>query len=270
MYLPFNFIPFEINHVLNLCLLFSTISVLVVCLENLYTWQSLKKSGILDGVGIMSQKKTDLIYSHQVSLFILILKTCISLYLIFDIMIYAHYSVIALILMSLSFFYSFKKNANGNDGSDQLNYLIFFVISLASLINTKHADLSAIFFIATQSILSYVIAGISKLCGKDWRNGSALPKIIRTRIYGAYSLYLIFNRFKRFSVYACKYTILWECLFFLVLYPPLTMIFLLNALIFHLLNGLIMGLNHFTFSFVATYPAILFTVQFIWGSSYVC
>jgi hypothetical protein len=58
-----------------------------------------------------------------------------------------------------------------------------------------------------------------------------------------------------------------ECLFPLALVLPLPMrLGLLAAgLLFHLLNGLFMGLNTFFWSFTATYPAILYCAASLEG-----
>jgi hypothetical protein len=53
--------------------------------------------------------------------------------------------------------------------------------------------------------------------------------------------------------------ILTECLFAVALLTPfpITLAILIGGAAFHIMSGLVMGLNTFIWSFVATYPAIL-------------
>jgi uncharacterized membrane protein (DUF485 family) len=55
----------------------------------------------------------------------------------------------------------------------------------------------------------------------------------------------------------------WECAFPLVLVLPAPFAYVMLALgvLFHVTNAVVMGLNTFVWSFVATYPAVIWVVQ---------
>ncbi|MFD0430848.1 hypothetical protein ACFQ60_36745 [Streptomyces zhihengii] len=72
----------------------------------------------------------------------------------------------------------------GTDGSDQASNLVQTATGLARLAPSPAAQDALVWYVAIQSNLSYVVSGWIKLLGKDWRTGSALTGVLRTRTYG--------------------------------------------------------------------------------------
>lgn len=149
----------------------------------------------------------------------------------------------------------------GMDGSDQMATQVLGALFLGSAAGTPAAMAAALVFIALQACLSYFTSGVAKVLSPAWRQGDAVFRIFNTRTYG----YLPAARFLAAHPAATRVAgwgaVAMECAFPLVLVVgwPYALVFLLWGATFHLMNALVMGLNSFLWSFVATYPAIVYT-----------
>ncbi len=149
----------------------------------------------------------------------------------------------------------------GSDGSDQMNSLILITICLcASPFTSEGLLVIGCMFIAAQSCLSYFVAGASKLFSKEWRNGSAVREIFKTRTYGSEKVYRYIKNKRGLNFFLCWSVIIAELSFPLVLFLPIEwgIYFLAWGLVFHLINSIVMGLNTFLWAFLASYPSIVF------------
>jgi hypothetical protein len=152
------------------------------------------------------------------------------------------------------------RSSYGHDGADQLLVATFFAVALSQLRGAGHAVEIALWFIALLSCLSYLSAGVSKLLSPMWRNGTALPGILATDIYGHPFARLVIQSLPMNGRIACWTVIIFECAFPLVLlgWVPLTISLIIVGLTFHLSTAIFMHLNSFLWAFCATYPAVLF------------
>jgi hypothetical protein len=154
------------------------------------------------------------------------------------------------------------RNIVGSDGSDQMNTIIYIPLLIAYFFDDPFTSKLCLIFIAAQSIISYVIAGVAKLISTKWRSGVAIPQIMNTRSYGHPGIAeYLFKSSQPFKYVLSWFVMLFETFFFLVVFLPYPFffIFLIGGLLFHIYNGIMMGLNNFFWSFTATYPAIIFT-----------
>ncbi|SNZ06823.1 hypothetical protein SAMN06269185_1299 [Natronoarchaeum philippinense] len=121
-------------------------------------------------------------------------------------------------------------------------------------------QLAGLLFIAVQSILSYLIAGLSKLVSTEWRDGSAIVVVFSTRVWGHGGIYNLANDHPRLSQLLSVSVIAFESLFPLVLIvdPVWTLGFFVAGFVFHLATALFMRLNGFLIAFPATYPAVFY------------
>jgi hypothetical protein len=168
--------------------------------------------------------------------------------------------IVALALLSGLFI---LRTPYGHDGADQLTWIIISGLAIVSIAPTVAVMTTYLWFVALQSCLAYGTAGIAKACAKGWRDGSYLVGILATRTYGHARFANVLRDRRQLAKWVSCMLILWECLFPLVLIAP-TALFpaIIGAgVLFHVLNGLIMGLNTFLWSFIATYPAIYFCVR---------
>jgi hypothetical protein len=113
--------------------------------------------------------------------------------------------------------------------------------------------------IAGQLILSYSIAGFSKLISPTWRRGDALPGVMSGYTYGHAISSAVANRHRILSLAICWILMVGETSFPLsVLMPKWVLWSALAAFtLFHISGAVLMGLNTFIWSFVASYPSLL-------------
>ncbi|HZH79609.1 MAG TPA: hypothetical protein VEY88_26545 [Archangium sp.] len=149
----------------------------------------------------------------------------------------------------------------GQDGSDQLLRMLFIVLLLVSFFPGDEAvGKAGLWFVALQSTLAYFAAGVMKTFGPAWRNGDAVFLVLNTPTFGMRQAALLLRERRPIARVLTWSTVAMECLFPLALIagPRAALVFLAWGFTFHLANAVLMGLNSFLFTFVATYPAILF------------
>src|SRR5262249_20400054 len=108
----------------------------------------------------------------------------------------------------------------GLEGSDQMTMVLLVLSWVAAVYPTEPVRVVALGFIAVQSCLSCFIAGVSKLRGPAWRNGTAVRDVLRTRHSGHPWLWGLFNRSPRLTRTVTYSVILFECVFPIVLLLP--------------------------------------------------
>ncbi len=173
------------------------------------------------------------------------------------------HSWLAPCFLSLTGLYINYRTYYGLEGSDQMMNTVCISLSLGLLAQSERGLVLALYFIAAQSVLSYLVAGVSKLCGRLWRNGQAVRLIVNTRSFG----HPYFSRFldqRQILGSCCTFSVLFiECTFplSLVLPAPLAFAMIVLVTVMHLLNCVVLGFNVFLWAFLATYPAILFTAE---------
>ncbi len=160
----------------------------------------------------------------------------------------------------------FVRHPIGLSGSFDISLVTGAGLLVAALfVHNSIVQRAAIAFIAAQTILAYLLAGLAKATSPEWRNGEAIEQIFRTKTWGHASIHSIVNRFPR-TKFGLAWTVIgFEVLFVLVLFvqPSLLLGILATAVVFHLSVAVFMGINSFVFSFTATYPAIYATNQFV-------
>ncbi|HEY0758936.1 MAG TPA: hypothetical protein VGD59_06745 [Acidisarcina sp.] len=148
----------------------------------------------------------------------------------------------------------------GQDGADQMTVIIFIGAGLTLLGREPWVIKVYLWFLALQVCLSYGTAGVAKATAAGWLDGSFLVGIAASQLYGhpragqALSVRPVLSRAISRSI------VVWETAFPLVLITPrpLAYVIVATGVLFHLSNGVLMGLNNFLWLFVATYPALLY------------
>ncbi|GAA3050529.1 hypothetical protein FHS39_000953 [Streptomyces olivoverticillatus] len=156
----------------------------------------------------------------------------------------------------------------GNDGADQMTVLVFGSAALARLAGTPLAAQAALWFLAAQTCLSYLTAGIAKSSARMWRDGTAIRGIFRTVVYGHARAGAYVARHPGLATAAGWSVIVTECAFVAVFVTPSPYVYVILAggLGFHLASAVLMGLNTFTWAFGATYPALIFCASLSAGA----
>lgn len=146
-----------------------------------------------------------------------------------------------------------------NGGSDAMTFVILGASLLALIFPDRPLVQSAcLWYIGIQVILSYFIAGITKVRHREWWNGNALWDVIKK------SNYAVAPHFRekfdmKHAVVLAPLTVGFELLApFCLLSTKMTVIYLSLAMIFHIGNFFVLGLNRFVFAWLASYPAVHF------------
>lgn len=153
------------------------------------------------------------------------------------------------------------RHAFGRDGSDQMLVIVFSGLSMYFVL-TERFRIYALLFVALEVTLSYVVSGYAKLVSPIWRQGEAIIGVLGTRCYGApRELRAPVARYLPcISKAMCWFVILFECAFPALWFAPkpVVVVLLLMGVSFHAGVAVLMGLNVFFWSFLATYPAVWF------------
>ncbi len=190
--------------------------------------------------------------------FFLLLQFCSALALLVSVdFASVHFALMLCFATTLLIAARFRGTFNG--GSDYMTSALLAALTLCS-IAPRCAKL-ALTYIAVQSLLSYTVAGWSKLKFRGWRNGEQLRVILTASNYPVPKG--LANMVERQS--ATRLTILsvivlvFECSFPLALYGPRTCLaFLAAALSFQIAFAVVFGLNRFWLAWLASYPALFY------------
>jgi hypothetical protein len=166
-------------------------------------------------------------------------------------------------LAGLVFLFSLGQSARthyGLDGADQMTNVTFLPLALAHAIQSEVVMEACLWFLALQSCLSYLTAGLAKAVSTAWRSEAALIGIFGTGIYGNESVAKFLRERPVFTKWLSRFITIGEVAFPLVMIlpPPFNWLILIGGVAFHAASAFVMGLNTFFWSFTATYPAILF------------
>ncbi|EPP2133214.1 hypothetical protein ACUNB3_001131 [Vibrio alginolyticus] len=160
----------------------------------------------------------------------------------------------------------------GDDGSDQMLSICLGALLFTSIFNTnENIKVLCLGFVAAQLALSYFSSGAAKLFGKEWRNGTALSKVLSHYSYGNENLSNILSQHPLVGKFASYGVMVFQLSFplYFVLPYDLAVIYLIMGFFFHFSIACIMRLNGFLFTFCAGYPALIYMYFFIHqGSSF--
>jgi hypothetical protein len=188
----------------------------------------------------------------------------VSIQLIAGVLIVSHLftnlSLPLVLVILLIHLLSHLRNQYGLDGSDQMQVIIFASLVAFYASPSLIVKQFSIFFICFQVLLSYFTSGFAKLVSPVWRNGTAISGILNTVSYGIKPIAKILVTNPTLSKLICWSVITFECAFPVLVFTGVkpTIIFIITGIVFHLSIAVFMRLNAFFWSFVATYPAVLF------------
>ncbi len=159
------------------------------------------------------------------------------------------------------------RNSQSNDGSDQMAIIGFIALTLASVIDTDVSWSYALFFIAAQASLAYGVSGFLKSQKKGWYNGEYVTEILKTSSYGDKKMLKAALKRKWIAKALGQKVVYGDCLLAISFaFPPVVCISVLSfGIILHIGIARIMGLNTFLWSYVSTYPAILYVSSVIYS-----
>ena len=153
------------------------------------------------------------------------------------------------------------RSTYGGDGSQQMNLLVGSALLLGfNPIVRPAAGVVSLLFIAAQSCLAYATSGLAKVASPIWMRGDPLVGIFATTAYGSPLGLRLVSVHSAMRRAVCLGMVFTETIFPLAVVAPepVLVAFLAWGVLFHLSNAVLMGLNTFFWSFLATYPALIY------------
>lgn len=253
---------------LSLVLRIGSVGVVISSLESLVRYRDLGPGGLLDGAIQITRARwlarLAAISSARAAVVLTVLRLVAGCVLIgaggsFEVA-RAGAIVVAVTTLALRL-----RTTLGIHASGTMVMITFTAAALGLGVGTRLAMEFALGFIAAQTCLSYFVAGSAKLRERTWRSGVAIPRISGTLMWGNGHTAMVLQEHRELGLVLCWVTILGECSIPLTLAVPLpvTIALLACALLFHVVNAVMMGLNSFVWAFASTYPAVFFCWYFL-------
>lgn len=169
------------------------------------------------------------------------------------------------ILFMSSVFMMARFRGSFNGGSDSMTAIVLFSVMVSLWFqNSPGVVKVALLYIAVQSVLSYVVAGLAKLSHREWRSGMALTRILLDSNYPISPFVKRWAKFPHLMFSLSWGVILFECAFPMIFFTSIIALPVLAlGFAFHVINAYVFGLNRFIFSWLATYPAVYYVVSSI-------
>lgn len=151
-----------------------------------------------------------------------------------------------------------------NGGSDIMTHILLITLSIANVFTSQSLIFrAALLYLGLQTILSYFVAGLVKLQNGAWLQGFNLKYILVN------SPYPIPSWVKRVCIEGPWALLLsWFILAFELSFPVVllsrdtTILYVGMAILFHISNAFVLGLNRFVWAWLAAYPAIYYLSSF--------
>ncbi|MGB7183885.1 MAG: HTTM domain-containing protein [Burkholderiaceae bacterium] len=162
----------------------------------------------------------------------------------------------ALAVLSLLILDNFQGPYNG--GSDRISLLILWSLTAANLIPHPHWQEVVFGYLGLQLVLSYFVSGWVKVVNPDWRRGLALQDVFLFSAYPCSEDKRSWANKPAALLVLSWLVMLFELAFPLVLVSKTALwIGLSVALVFHLANAVLFGLNRFVWAWLAAYPSLI-------------
>jgi len=161
-----------------------------------------------------------------------------------------------LLLLAGYFLYRFKGPYNG--GSDAMSVLVLLCLWLSHMLPTRFGREMALGYLAFQASFSYFQAGYIKIINPAWRTGDALREVFAFTAYPVSDSVRNWSRKPKLLWLMGWSVILFELMFpFALFHQILLVAALVIAVLFHLANACLFGLNRFFWIWPASYPILL-------------
>ncbi|MEZ5649678.1 MAG: HTTM domain-containing protein [Burkholderiaceae bacterium] len=173
--------------------------------------------------------------------------------------------LIGLALLSLWYLNRFHGPYNG--GSDRMGLLALWCLTLSRLAPEPFWREMALGYLGIQLMLSYFISGWVKVVNPDWRSGRALRDVFAFSAYPVSETLRGWADSPRLLFVAAWGVMLLELAFPLAMTSAVALsAALVLTATFHLANACLFGLNRFFWTWLATYPALLWLQARVTGA----
>jgi hypothetical protein len=229
--------------------------------DGLYSWTILRRR--LDRAPRLLRDAADLLCTGSSRPVIFLLSRLPALVVVAWWPIHSVPFAVALSTLLVTQLYHFLRRCSfGILGSDQMNLVVIGSSWLCIVVAPKAAA-AGLWFMTVQSCLSYAVNGAAKLAAPKWRSGRAMPAIFATHSFGHPTVLRMLVAMPRLNRFLCWLVIVWECSFPLVLVvaSPVRLGILATGIFFHAMIAVTMGIHLFIWAFIATYPAIWWSLR---------
>ena len=166
------------------------------------------------------------------------------------------------LVFATSLLISIRFRGTYNGGSDAMLLVVMLALGLARSVPDSPLAAAGLAYAAAQLVLSYFVAGISKLTDPAWRSGRAIPVLVGLAQYRAPAWATAVLSRPPIARLAAWSMLAFECGFPLALVRPSMCVGLLVCgTAFHVVNAVVLGLNRFLWTWLAAYPALLYWVD---------
>ena len=143
-------------------------------------------------------------------------------------------------------------------GSDSMLLILLLAILVASVdVNNLNLAKAALLFVSLQSLLSYVLAGWAKIKHHQWRTGASLKFCLQQSVYDLPASIRTLQKYPPLMMAAAWFLMLFELSFVALPISGLNPLLWVGVgFTFHFLNFTALGLNHFFWVWLATYPSL--------------
>lgn len=163
---------------------------------------------------------------------------------------------VLLLVVSVAVVQSFGGPYNG--GSDRMRLLVLSCVIVSRLAVSVVWQHAALGYLAVQLVLSYAMAGWAKLANPEWRSGRALRDVFEFSVYPVSDALRAWAASPRMLLALSWFMMIFEAAFpASVLNHTVLAVTLAVALVFHVVNACVFGLNRFVWIWLAGYPAVL-------------
>lgn len=175
---------------------------------------------------------------------------------------------VSFVAFSTSVLMSMRFRGRENGAADAMTNLVVlsvFAVDCASAFHIE-ATQTGLVFIASQGVLSYFSAGMTKARRPQWRSGRALRTFVGIERYGAPAWTSTLLAVPGVATVASLTLIVWQVSLPLsIVAPSWCILACLIALVFHVINFFVFGLQRFVWAWAITYPAVWFVSTFVAG-----
>lgn len=257
---------------LLLCIRLAAAGVVIWTLEYLSQYRAFRKGGLYDWTILRDlrgftaadtriARSLDVLLGYPGILFVLIIRLLPALLLLFFASTFwcRLVGITGVYLTNILLFHVWTPYRRA---SDVMILMLFGVLLLVEIGGeSPFVVQAALWFIALQACISYCGNGIVKIGRPLWMNGMAVLVTANNLVYGTRPVAFFLHPRPRLTKFLTWSTLAMECLFPLVLitgYPGFWL-FLGWGFVFHIVNTYLSGLNSFFWSYIAMYPAVIYT-----------
>ncbi|MEP3440450.1 MAG: HTTM domain-containing protein [Sulfitobacter sp.] len=173
--------------------------------------------------------------------------------------------LVGLVLHAVVLLHYFNGPYNG--GSDKMGMLVLFCLCAAALLPEGPAQAAVFGYLGLQVVLSYFVSGWVKVANAEWRSGQALCEVFDFSAYPVSCQLRRAAQQPRLMWLGSWGVILFELAFPLgLLWEAGLLTMLVLGAVFHVVNGMLFGLNRFVWAWVASYPALVWLQGLLSGA----